>query len=51
MSPGAAMLTRIMELQAKETLTEAERAELAGLDTEWSNRSIDPRECPARVTP
>lgn len=31
-------LQRIMELQTKADLTEAEKAELARLETEWSNR-------------
>ena len=44
---GSEILRRIMELQAQ-PLTEAEREELSRLETEWSNRHIDPRECPSR---
>ncbi len=36
--PEVNILQRIMELQAKADLTEAEKAELDRLETEWSNR-------------
>jgi hypothetical protein len=41
---------RIMELQAKGSLTERERAELAHLQTEWSNHCLSPNEHPTRKT-
>jgi hypothetical protein len=43
------LLQRIVELQGKPELTEAEKAELYRLETDWSNHWIDPRECPSRA--
>lgn len=45
------MLFSIMELQLKaelERLTADEQAELDRLQTDWSNASIAPSECPSR---
>lgn len=39
---------RIMELQTKGALTDAERAELARLQTAWSNHWLSPDEHPVR---
>lgn len=41
-------LRRIMELQAKPELNQAERAELHRLDTAWHNHWMSPSEAPVR---
>ena len=41
-------LARVMELQTKDGLTDAERAELERLQTAWSNHWLSPNEHPVR---